>query len=78
MGSRRRQGRRTSVAKVVIPRLYTAAQVAAELGITGRRVRQLAKARGLGQKIGPRALVFTEAEVDSLRVRKTGRPRKDG
>ena len=58
------------------PRLYTAAAVAAELGISQRRVYQIAEERGLGQRLGANAMVFTEAELDNMRVRRTGRPPK--
>lgn len=56
--------------------LHTARDVAELLGISVRRVYQLAETRRLGRRLGPRAWVFTDADVDNMRVRKTGRPRK--
>lgn len=58
-----------------LPRLYSSEEVATELGISNRRVPALAKSRGLGQKVG-NSLVFTPEEVDAMRERRPGRPRK--
>ena len=55
--------------------LMTAQDVAAEFGITHRRVVVLAKARGLGWKFSG-DWVFTPAEVEAMRHRPVGRPRK--
>jgi hypothetical protein len=53
--------------------LYTSRQIAAELGISMRRVQELAKSRKLGRMIG-RDILFTPADLDSMRSRVTGRP----
>lgn len=56
--------------------LYSSTQVAALYGITSERVRQLARARGLGTRLGEglRATwVFTSAEVDAIKPGKPGR-----
>lgn len=50
-------------------------EVAAELGITPIRVRQLATARGLGQRYG-KNLLFSQPDIDAMRIRTPGRPRK--
>jgi len=59
--------------------LRTTEQVAAELGISARQVQALARARGVGARLGPppHAILFTPADVDALRIRKVGRPPKD-
>jgi len=50
----------------------TTKQVAARFGISQRRVRQLAKDRGItGRKIGP-LWVFTESEVRDMKPRPPG------
>ena len=49
------------------------ADVARILEITPRRVQALAKHRGLGRMVG-NSLAFTAADVDNMRVRRTGRP----
>ncbi len=48
---------------------YTAEQAADMLGISPRRVRELAADRGLGTRMGARLLVFTAADVDAMRER---------
>jgi hypothetical protein len=58
-------------------RLYTARDVAEMLGVSVRRVYQLAKSRRLGRQLRSHALLFTEADLANMRVRKTGRPPKD-
>lgn len=58
-----------------MPDLLTTAQVAEELGLTPIRIRQLATSRNVGTLYG-RQLMFTPAEVDAMRKRTTGRPRK--
>ena len=55
--------------------LRSTAEVAAELGIDETRVRRLATSRGLGRRVG-RSWAFTTTEVDAMRHRVTGRPRK--
>lgn len=54
-------------------RLYSSVEVAAELGITQRRVEALAESRHVGQIVG-RSLVFRLADIDAMRDRKPGRP----
>lgn len=56
--------------------LKTAKEVAAELGVTPRRVLALAKTRDAGRQLGT-TWVFTPADVDKMRVRRTGRPPKE-
>ena len=56
-------------------KLYTTREIAALLGISRQRVNQLRRLRSLGQRFG-RAWVFTPHDVDALRVRVNGRPRK--
>lgn len=56
--------------------LLSTADVASELGISQQRVRQLAASRNLGQRIGQRSLAFSAADIDAMRSRVSGRPRK--
>ena len=53
---------------------YTTKQVAAELGISAVRVRQLAYSREVGSKHG-RDFLFTARDIDAMRIRPTGRPK---
>lgn len=56
-------------------RTLTVAHVAEELGISERRVRELAAERTLGTRLGARLLVFSAAEVEAMRERRpVGRP----
>ena len=55
--------------------LRTTQEVADELGIDRSRVRRLADARGLGARIG-RERVFRPSDVDAMRSRPPGRPRR--
>lgn len=57
-------------------RLYTAQEAADALGITARRVRALAEHRGLGTRLGQRMLVLTAPEVEAMRERRPGRPKR--
>ena len=59
------------------PRIYSADEVAAELGITPQRVRALAQSRGVGTKVGGYMWAFTASDVDAMRERKPGRPAKE-
>ena len=62
------------------PTLYTTQQAADTLGLTTGRVRQLARALGIGRKVG-RDHLFTEQDIERLQQRKTtpGRvPRENG
>lgn len=56
--------------------LYTTSQIAALLGISRERIRQLAQLRGVGQMYG-HARLFTERDLANLRVKGGvgGRPR---
>jgi predicted DNA-binding transcriptional regulator AlpA len=53
--------------------LLTTSEVAARLGIHRSRVLRLAKRYGIGQKLGPRAWVFTDADIAALRAHSTGK-----
>lgn len=65
------RGRADAVAE-----LLTTDQVAAALGVTDRRVRQLAEKRDLGWAIG-RDRLFRPEDVEAMRVKGSpGRPRK--
>ena len=57
--------------------MLTAKQVAEKRGIGSGRVKELAKSRHLGKKLGSQ-WVFTEGEVEKMRTRTPGRPRKEG
>jgi hypothetical protein len=56
--------------------LKTTAEVAREFDVTPRRVRALAKDRGVGHRFG-RTVMFTTQDVDRLRPGRNGRPRKE-
>jgi hypothetical protein len=57
--------------------LYTPIQIAKIYGITSKRVKAIAIARGVGQKIGSRGdWVFRESDIKKLEPGKIGRPRK--
>lgn len=58
------------------PILLTTNDIAKRLGVTPGRVRQLADARGLGQKLG-NTRIFTEDDVAAMSIRRWGRPPKD-
>jgi predicted RNase H-like HicB family nuclease len=49
--------------------------VAKDLGLSEDRVRKLAASRGLGRKWG-RDYFFTESDLEAMKVRKPGRPKK--
>ena len=55
-------------------RLLSSGQVAAWLGVTARRVRALARRRGVGSKFNS-TWVFRVEDIDKLRPGKPGRPR---
>ena len=59
------------------PRIYSADEVASELGITPQRVRALAQSRGVGTKVGGYMWTFTPSDIDAMRERKPGRPAKE-
>ena len=54
---------------------WTTTEAAAELGIDESRVRRIASDRGLGYKLG-RDWRFTDGDVEAMRSRVPGRPRK--
>ena len=53
----------------------TVAQAARDLGVTGRRVRMLIAAGRLAARITPTGYRIRAADLDSVRVRKVGRPK---
>lgn len=55
--------------------IYDTAEVAEKLGVSKRRVRQLAASRKLGKKKGS-GWIFTDSDVKKMSVREPGRPRK--
>ncbi len=55
-------------------KIYTSRDVADILGISIQRVLALAKSRDVGTYLNPRMMVFSEADIEALRVRRTGRP----
>jgi hypothetical protein len=59
--------------------LYSDDEAAERLGVSARRVRQIATAGGLGAKLGRNTWVFRAADIDAMRARKTapGPARKD-
>ncbi len=54
----------------------TAKDVAKELGISRRRVIQLAQSRKVGGQLSSGAWVFTKADLEKLKSRTPGRPAK--
>jgi hypothetical protein len=63
------------------PSLHTTEQAAQRLGIHPGHLRRLALSLGIGQKLSERVRVFTDEDIERLRVRETrpGRKtRKDG
>lgn len=56
-------------------RRYSAIEAGSELGISPSRVRRLAVSRRLGDHLGP-MWVFSVADIEGMRDRKRGRPRK--
>lgn len=65
-----------------MPEPYTAAEAAALLGISPRQIRHRAQRAGVGTRAGARLLLFSDADLDRLRLRQPsgwpkGRPRKD-
>ncbi|MDQ3540932.1 MAG: type II toxin-antitoxin system HicB family antitoxin, partial [Chloroflexota bacterium] len=54
----------------------TTAEVAEELEISVPRVHQLARSREVGEKHG-NALMFSKKDVEAMRDRKPGRPKRD-
>lgn len=55
---------------------FTAKDVAKELGISRRRVIQLAQSRRVGGQLSSGAWVFTKADLEKLKSRSPGRPAK--
>ena len=60
------------------PRLYSTAEAAAALGISAAQVRRVAATLEVGRRVGPRYLLFTDADLARMRQRKTrpGRERR--
>lgn len=58
-----------------LPETYSSSEVAEMLGITGRRVAALSRSRNLGRMVGG-TRVYTLADVEAMRDRRPGRPRK--
>ena len=60
------------------PRLYSTAEAADALGISAAQVRRVAAAMKVGRRVGPRYLLFTDADLARMRRRKTtpGRARR--
>lgn len=56
--------------------LLTVPEVADHLGLTTRRVRELARSRKIGARIG-RDIVFTHPDLERFANRRPGRPPKD-
>jgi len=56
--------------------LLTTDNVADIFGISARRIRQLARVRRVGQQVSG-IWVFTSEEIDKLKPKKTGRPKKE-
>ena len=56
--------------------IYTTTEAARALGITPRRVRALAISRRIGERKAA-GWLFTEADLDTLRVRVPGHPKKE-
>ena len=58
--------------------LYTVSAAAVLLGVDRSRVSRMAASRGLGRRVhGPRGmLVLTAADIEAMRTRRPGRPRK--
>lgn len=53
----------------VIPTPMTTNDVAAVLGITPRRVRALARSRGVGQQVTRGTWLFSHADLEAMRIR---------
>lgn len=51
------------------PKLYTAAQVAAYLGLSVNRVNVLARSRGLGTRYGGWERLYTAEDVEQMRIK---------
>ncbi len=54
----------------------TTAEVAEELEISVPRVHQLARSREVGERRG-NALMFSRKDIDAMRIRQPGRPRRE-
>ncbi len=66
----------TAAAHGALLGLMNADDMAARLGISGRRVRALAKSRNVGWQVGQGVWVFRPEDVDLLQERVPGRPKK--
>jgi hypothetical protein len=56
--------------------LHTTEQAAQRLGIHPGHLRRLAVSLGIGQKLSERVRVFTDADIERLRLRETKPGRK--
>jgi FixJ family two-component response regulator len=55
----------------------TSKQIADRLGISERRVRELARSRGIGSQLPDKTWVFREIDLAKFQDRKPGRPKND-
>ncbi len=65
-----------------MPDMYSVGEVAVMLGTSRRTIQHRAQARGIGQRIGARTLMFTADDVEALRPSNPpgwpkGRPRRE-
>ena len=56
--------------------LLTTDKVGLIFGVSARRIRQLARVRNVGQQVSG-IWVFTSEDIDLLRPKTTGRPKKE-
>jgi hypothetical protein len=56
--------------------LITTREIASQLGISPRRIRQLAKSRKVGSQLSDDTWVFTIDDLEKLKYRVSGRPAK--
>lgn len=57
-----------------VEKVYTTQEVADLLNLSTRRVNAISNSRGLGRLLG-RVKMFTEKEIDNMKIRTTGRPK---
>lgn len=57
-------------------KFHTTTEAAAELGVTRERIYALIRSRRVGTKAG-RDWLLTRAEIETLRDRRPGRPKKE-
>lgn len=78
----RRPGGRPVTTNRYTPDMYSVGEVAVMLGTSRRTIQHRAQARGIGQRIGARTLMFTADDVEALRPANPpgwpkGRPRRE-